>query len=389
MSDFIHLDPTDIRAILSKRPVPDSNAKSEDYRHARRAVEKYIFSSSVSVGWNSVIGNESAKNKIRQAIEAPVKHKDTYSFYGMQCPKGILLHGHAGCGKTLIAKAAATSLAEVYGTDVEFLSISGPQLQERFIGATEQNIKAIFDFAKIYKKENGHPLLVFIDEAETILPDRGGVSVGHGKRMVQSWEQSQVAAFLAEMDGMSENCAFLLLATNMPHQIDPAILRDGRIDHKIQIERPNQEAVQQIVRNSFEGIPAEDAIDDIVFAATETFFDPMMIIKTSKAVKLKMGFDEEGEQFAEVEDEKHFNFCLEHIISGAMAASVARRCKALAFDRDIKLNKISGIRVADAIRSVNDIFEENKNLDHSAAIQDFTSKMAEKLNIKEKKKKLN
>src|SRR5204863_180748 len=157
------------------------------------------------------VGNEAALEQLRDAIQAPVKHKELYQAYGMKMPKGALLSGPPGCGKTMFARAAASEMKRLYGEATEFISLSGSELQSMFIGETEARIKAIFTYAREYKAHHGHPLLVFMDEAEVLLPDRTGRI-----RRVASWEESQVATFLAEMDGMQESGAFVLLATNRP-----------------------------------------------------------------------------------------------------------------------------------------------------------------------------
>src|SRR5690606_17531596 len=161
-------------------------------------------------------------------------------------PKGAMLSGPPGCGKTMFAKAAAAEMKRLYGEEVEFISISGSSLQSMFIGETEARISAIFTFAREYRAYRGHPLLVFMDEADVLLPDRTG-----RVRRVASWEESQVATFLAEMDGMQESGAFVLLATNRPEVIDQAVLRDGRCDFKIVVKRPTRDALQIILEKNF------------------------------------------------------------------------------------------------------------------------------------------
>lgn len=262
----------------------------------------------------------------------------------------------------------------------EFISISGGELQTMFVGATEAKIKAIFAYAREYAHLNGHPLLVFIDEAEVLFPDRTGRT-----RRVAPWEESQVATFLAEMDGMQECGAFVLLATNRIEVMDQALLRDGRCDFKVRVARPTQEAVEHIVRNTFAKTLNADALDDLVFAAVESFFDPYKVITdfheffTGAEEWLKaQGVDtEKAHKYFKVAGAR--NFTLEHIISGAMAASVAMRATRKAFARD-KLDGIArGITTADVVASVSDLFEENKGLTHQFAQQEFLEELAKEL----------
>jgi len=311
---------------------------------------------------------------LKDAIVAPVEHKDLYEFYNMKMPKGALISGPPGCGKTMFARAAANEMKRIYGKGNEFISISGSELQSMYVGETEARIKSIFTFAREYKKQHGHPLLVFMDEAETILPDRTG-----RVRKVASWEESQVSTFLAEMDGMQESGAFVLLATNRPEVIDQAVLRDGRCDFKIVVEKPNKEAIEIILKKNFDPVPLKDSkIEDLVFAAVEAFYDPHKVIVEAKAIKI----NDEGKAF----DMKGKNFCLGHIISGAMAASIPERSKRYAFNRDKSQGSVSGVTVGDVVSSVSDIFEENKFLEHSFALENFKKEFTEELNFEERKK---
>jgi len=332
------------------------------YTAARDKVKDWIVPSPTQ-DFDDIVGNEAALEQLRDAIQAPVKHKDLYAAYGMKMPKGAMLSGPPGCGKTMFARAAAAEMKRLYGAAAEFISISGADLQSMFVGETEARIKAIFTFAREYKAFHGHPLLVFMDEAEVLLPDRTG-----RVRRVASWEESQVATFLAEMDGMQESGAFVLLATNRPTVIDQAVLRDGRCDFKIVVQRPTAEAVEAIVRTNFAGAPiAEDAkLEDLVFAAVESLYDPHKIILYAHTLRMQFG----GGEAPKVEHtEKHF--LLEHIVSGAIAASIPGRAKRFAFTRDKEDGIARGITVNDVVQAVNAVFEENRTLDHAFALNEF------------------
>lgn len=352
----------------------------ESYKEARKQVEDWLIKAPEQA-FEDIVGNEEALEQLRDAIRAPVEHKELYEAYGMKMPKGALLSGPPGCGKTMFARAAASEMRKLYGEVVEFISISGSELQTMFVGQTEAYIKAIFTFAREYKNYHGHPLLVFMDEAEVLLPDRTG-----RVRRVAPWEESQVATFLAEMDGIQESGAFMLLATNRPEVIDQAVLRDGRCDFKVVVKRPTQEAIQVIVQKNFGGVLIDKAhkVDDLVFAAVESLFDPHKILV--EAHLLGINFEEKEIKH----DHKHF--LLEHIISGAMAASIPRRSVRYAFARDKAAGKAKGVTVADVVKAVNDIFEENKRLDHSFAMEEFREEFYNETMAKresERKGKLN
>lgn len=335
----------------------DSSGPPQSYTDARQAVEKYILGAEHNVQWDDVIGNERAKEALLEAIEEPVRNADLYAYYGMRAPKGVLLYGPPGCGKTMFAKASATAMSRIHGKKVDILSISGTEIQSPWVGVTEATIKALFTFAREYRKYHGHPCILFIDEAETLLPDRTG-----RVRRVAPWEESQVGQFLAEMDGMNDLGAFVILATNRPEAIDEALLRDGRCDMKIKVERPNKLAASAILYNALQDIPSNEYLDNLVFAAVEAFHDPAYVIHEGRILMGKGN---------EVTKDVTVNMCLEHIINGAMLQGVGRRAKSFAFRRDRDAGTRHGITTSDILAAVREIYEENKNLEHAFATQEF------------------
>lgn len=339
----------------SEPPVPASLTA------ARKPVQEYLLDVDHDTAWDDVIGNDAARAALIEAIEEPKTHPELYEHYGMTPPKGVLLYGPPGCGKTMFAKAAAAAVGRVYGAKAEVLVVNGPAIQSSYVGETEKTIRAIFHYAREYRAHHGHPLTVFFDEAEVLFPDRTGRT-----RRVNSWEESQVAQFLSEMDGLNSMGAFVILATNRPEAIDEALLRDGRCDRKIKVERPTKQAVEHIVRKTLGTAPLAADLEDLVMAATESFFNPHYVIHEghmiSADLKREGGVKFKGDAI---------NFCLEHIVSGAMVAGLARRAKSRAFARDRETGLRSGIGVQDVIGAVNEIFEENKGLEHSFALQEF------------------
>lgn len=198
------------------------------YTAARGAVEKWL-STAPDQSFDDIAGNDEALEQLRDAVRAPVEHAELYKAYGMKMPKGAVLFGPPGCGKTMFARAAASEMRKLYGDKVEFICLAGSEIQSGYVGVTQKSIKALFTFAREYKAYHGHPLLIFIDEADAILPDRTGRA-----RRVAPWEENQVATFLAEMDGVHESGAFVLLATNRVNVIDhPRARHRGpcRADH--------------------------------------------------------------------------------------------------------------------------------------------------------------
>lgn len=353
----------------------DNGRLMQELREARSAVEKWL-TTAPDQSFDDIVGNEDALEQLRDAIQAPVTHKALYEAYGMKMPKGALLSGPPGCGKTMFARAAASEMKRLYGakSKVEFISISGAELQSKYVGETERYIKAIFTYARLYRQAYGHPLLVFLDEAEVLLPDRTS-----RVRPVYPWEESQVATFLAEMDGMHESGAFVLLATNRPEVIDQAVLRDGRCDFKIVVRRPTMAAIEVIVRNNLMKCLLHDELEDLVFAAVESLFDPHKIILDATGVIMQLELTSDGIEQSEIKRlNKHF--LLEHIISGAMGASIGQRSTRYAFSRDKATGKATGIKVSDVVESVNDLFKENKELDHTFALDEFREEFQKEFN---------
>lgn len=341
------------------------------YLRARDAVEQWI-TEAPEQAFDDIVGNGEALSQLRDAITAPVEHKALYEAYGMTMPKGALLSGPPGCGKTMFAKAAASEMKRLYGRGNEFLSISGAELQSPYVGETEKRITQIFAFAREYKSFHGHPLLIFMDEADVLLPDRTG-----RVRRVASWEESQVATFLAEMDGMKENGAFVLLASNRPEVIDQAVLRDGRCDFKIVVKKPSQEAIKIILEKNFSGLKLHEntTLENIVFTAVEALHDPHKVIAKGMIFK---DSPEGGEQVGGKD------FCLEHIVSGAMAASVPRRALRYAFQRDKATGVASGIMPKDVMSAVDDLYEENKDMPHAYAVAEFEQEMRQEMEARSK-----
>lgn len=343
------------------QPASSFSSTPSSYTAAREKVEKYILDVRHETAWEDIVGNDVARAALVEAIEEPARNPDLYKHYGMTPPKGVLLYGPPGCGKTMFAKAAAAAVSRVYGTKAEVLLINGPQIQSPYVGVTEQTIREIFLFAREYRAHHKHPLTIFFDEADVLFPDRTG-----RKRAVAPWEESQVAQFLAEMDGLQTLGAFVILATNRPDAIDEALLRDGRCDRKIKVDRPSKDAVEHILRKSFAGVPLVAGIEELVVAGTESFYNPHYVIHEGRLVAQRL-----SSAGVELLHDCAINFCLEHIVSGAMAVSVVRRAKSRAFVRDRKTGAKTGVSVDDVLGAVREIYEENKGLEHAFALREF------------------
>ena len=210
-------------------------------RVERTGIESLLLEEVPDVDYASIGGLSRQIERIRDAIELPVRHPELYREHALQPPRGLLLYGPPGCGKTLIAKAVAHSLADAVGTQKSyFLSVKGPELLNKYVGETERYIRTIFERGRA-KAATGAPVVIFFDEMDALFRARGsGVS--------SDMETTIVPQLLTELDGIeSLGNVIVIGASNREDMIDPAILRPGRLDVKIEISRPDREASVDIL----------------------------------------------------------------------------------------------------------------------------------------------
>ena len=207
--------------------------------------EKSIFT---LIGWEEIGGLKSQLNRIKEVIEMPLKNEDISKEFGLEPVKGLLLYGPPGCGKTLIAKAIASTILGEKNVDADaFVYIKGAELLNMYVGKTEEQIINIFKNCRKYSKNSGKRSIIFIDEAEAILPARGS-------RQSSDVEKTIVPTFLSELDGFEGHNPFLMLSSNLPDSIDSAVLREGRIDLKVDIARPTLEDAVEIFEIHFKKV---------------------------------------------------------------------------------------------------------------------------------------
>jgi proteasome-associated ATPase len=307
------------------------------------------------LGWEKVGGQEQALQAIKDAIELPLLHAELFKKFQHATPKGFLLYGPPGCGKTLIGKATAYNLtkqlSQKTGTEMReyFMHVKGPEILNMWVGESERMVREIFATAREKRKEGFMPFL-FIDEAESILGTRRASR--HSNIL-----STLVPMFCSEMDGIdSLNDVVIILASNRADLIDPAILRPGRIDRKIKVNRPNREGAQSIYRIyladdlPYDGVLAKEAenIGAAVDRLIERFVDW---------------------QFARREENKFLEVTLRSgrkeilyrsdLISGAIIASIVERAKAMAIKRAIATEQEEGIRETDLQLAFNAEYSEN------------------------------
>ena len=338
-------------------------------RLPRPEVEDLVLEQIPNETYEDVGGLDREIEMIVDAVELPFMHKELFSLYELPAPKGILLYGPPGCGKTLIAKAVANSLAlkvaEVtsdHAARSYFLNIKGPELLNKYVGETERQIRLVFQRAR-EKSEQGWPVIVFFDEMESLFRTRGtGIS--------SDMESTIVPQLLAEIDGVETLQNVIVIgASNREDLIDPAILRPGRLDVKIKIKRPDEIAAAQIFsRYLITDLPVDA---DLIESLGGGDKDKALKAMTDEAVSA-MYSTEEANQFLEVtyqNGEKEILY-FKDFASGAMIENIVRRAKKIAIKRDLA-NGTKGLQIEDLLTAVRQEFREHEDLPNTTNPDDW------------------
>jgi len=339
-------------------------------RIPKAEVEELILEEVPDITYDEIGGLAAQIEQIRDAIELPYLHADLFKEHQLRPPKGVLLYGPPGCGKTLIAKAVANSLAKkVAARTAEqeregksfFLNIKGPELLNKYVGETERHIRLVFQRAR-EKASEGMPVIVFFDEMDSIFRTRGsGVS--------SDVENTIVPQLLSEIDGVEglEN-VIVIGASNREDMIDPAILRPGRLDVKIKIERPDAEAARDIFsKYVLADLPLHP--DDLTEHGDSAGATVEAMIQR---VVERMYSETEENRFLEVTyangDKEVLYF--KDFNSGAMIQNIVDRAKKMAIKEFLETGQ-KGLRIAHLLTACVDEFSENEDLPNTTNPDDW------------------
>ncbi|MFT3969734.1 MAG: proteasome ATPase [Micropruina sp.] len=325
----------------------------------RTEVNDLLLDEVPEVDYSDIGGLGGQIEQIRDAVELPFLHRDLYARYQLPAPKGVLLYGPPGCGKTMIAKAVANSLAEQVGGGVgsHFLNIKGPELLNKYVGETERQIRVIFATAREHAAD-GRPVIVFFDEMDSLFRTRGsGVS--------SDMESTVVPQLLSEIDGVEGLSNVIIIgATNREDLIDPAILRPGRLDVKIKLDRPDAASAEEILDKYLTvETPLRLADDADAEAYRRRLVEATVAVlyaETDENRFLEVTYASGDREVLYVKD----------FVSGAMLANVVGRAKKAAI-KEVLAGGPDGVRVEHLIEACAAEIAENEDLPNTTNPDDW------------------
>jgi proteasome-associated ATPase len=314
--------------------------------------ERYKLKNDLSVTWDDVGGLEIAKSELRDALELPFTQPDLFKYYGVQPLRGLLLYGSPGCGKTLLARAAASAIASIHGkesVETGYIYVKSPEILSKWVGNTETEIRELFERGRRHFREHGYKGILAFDEADAIMPQRG-------TRRSSDIADTIVPMFLGEMDGIDEQQTkenpIVILMTNRADILDPAITRPGRISRHIKVERPTEMTAIDILSIHTRNMPFQDDSNKL----------PVMAVAISDLFS-------KSRILYRINNE--YDFTLGDAVNGAMLASLAESAKMIALHRDLSSGLKTGVTVDDFRESTKRMFREQRGLNHSYDLQDF------------------
>lgn len=329
--------------------------------------EELVLEEVPDVDYSRIGGLQKELEQVRDAVELPFLYPDLFAEYKLSAPKGVLLYGPPGCGKTLIAKAVANSIAKKLGhrTGKEirsyFLHVKGPELLNKYVGESERQVREVFKKAK-ERAEDGHPVIVFFDEMDALFRTRGsGIS--------SDIESTIVPQFLSEIDGVERLRNVIVIgASNRQDLIDPAVLRAGRLDVKVKVGRPDAEAARDIFSKYLSpNLPFDQSELDRQGGDRQAFVERL----TARTVEAMYASSEEN-KFIEVtyaNGEKEVLY-FKDFASGALIEGIVSRAKKFAVKRAIA-KEGHGLRLEDMLRAIREEFKEHEDLPNTTNPDDW------------------
>lgn len=329
--------------------------------------EELVLEEVPDVDYSRIGGLQKELEQVRDAVELPFLYPDLFAEYKLSAPKGVLLYGPPGCGKTLIAKAVANSIAKKLGhrTGKEirsyFLHVKGPELLNKYVGESERQVREVFKKAK-ERAEDGHPVIVFFDEMDALFRTRGsGIS--------SDIESTIVPQFLSEIDGVERLRNVIVIgASNRQDLIDPAVLRAGRLDVKVKVGRPDAEAARDIFSKYLSpDLPFDQSELDRHGGDRQAFVERL----TVRIVETMYAASEEN-KFIEVtyaNGEKEVLY-FKDFASGALIEGIVSRAKKFAVKRAIA-KEGHGLRLEDLLRAIREEFKEHEDLPNTTNPDDW------------------
>ena len=340
--------------------VADTRTGTALERIVREDVEQLLTPEVPDVTYADIGGLDAQIAQVRDSIEMPFNHPELYRQFGLRPPKGILLYGPPGSGKTLIAKAVANSLSKRGGASTFFLSIKGPELLNKFVGETERQIRAIFARARALAAGDT-PVVIFFDEMEALFRTRGtGVS--------SDVETMIVPQLLAEMDGVeSLDNVVIIGASNRADMIDPAVLRPGRLDVRIRVDRPDRAGALDIFSKYLTPRVPIHASEVARFGGLDEAVAGMI----ERAVDALYTRDETTALFlATLVSGEHKRIYLADLVSGALIAGIVERAKKYAI-KDALSGEAAGLTMGHLLRGVHEEMNESLELAATSSPEDW------------------
>lgn len=315
--------------------------------------QRYKVSEQLNVGWDQVGGLESAKQQLRDIIELPLLQPELFRHYKIQQSRGFLLYGPTGTGKTLLARVCACEIAKLYGKSAlesGYIYVKSPELLSKWVGETEAEIRLLFEKSRKHYREHGYRAMLVFDEADAIMPQRGS-------RRSSDIADTMVPMFLGEMDGVdtkqTQENPIVVLLTNRADILDPAIVRDGRIDKHIKIDRPTELTAIDILDIHTKDIPfAEDRRSALALTTADLFSKSRLLYRING----------------------QYEFTLGDAVNGAILENLAATSKMIALHRDLRNKTQTGVKIEDMREAVKRIYTEQGGLNHNFDVSDFCEK---------------